>query len=194
MLRDGLPPAVLIIASATLSAFRVHARPRGAHRTRRHDGLMGFMQHAERRVCSSRDPPTAVPNDRSALPGFIGERALSARSVGSWPGSRAARQPPVGSESRRSWAQSGTKSRLARSPWSPERSVQTLCRSARPASTSGFTGASSRREPRPSPSQGDALLGSAAIAKCHLSRALERTTGFEPATLTLAMCWSQSTP
>jgi hypothetical protein len=80
-------------------------------------------------------------------------------------GSRVARRPPVGSEAGAHGHSLGTKSRLARSPWSPQRSVQTLCRGARPASTSGFTGASSRLEPRPSPSHGDALPGFTALPR-----------------------------
>jgi hypothetical protein len=91
-----------------------------------------------------------------------------------------------GQRSRRSWAQSGTKIAPWTLPWSPERSVQTLCRGARPASTSGFTGASSRLEPRPSPFHGDALPGSTTVPICPLTWAFERTTGLEPATLTLA--------
>jgi hypothetical protein len=91
-----------------------------------------------------------------------------------------------GQRSRRSWAQSGTKIAPWTLPWSPERSVQTLCPGARPASTSGFTGASSRLEPRPSPFHGDALPGSTTVPICPLTWAFERTTGLEPATLTLA--------
>jgi hypothetical protein len=117
-----------------------------------------------------------------ALPAFIGARALSARSVGS---RRAAGSPGLRSEAGAHGHNRAQKSRLARSPWSPEHSVQTLCRGAEPASTSGFTGTSSRLEPRPSPSHGDALQGLWAVPTCPLTWAFERTTGFEPATLTL---------
>ena len=101
--------------------------------------------------------------------------------VGEQPGRQAASR---GQRSRRSWAQSGTKSRLARSPGHPS------ARCRRYAGARDLPAASRahgrRPEPRPSPFDGDALPGSAAIAKCPLSRAFERTTGFEPATLTLA--------
>jgi hypothetical protein len=40
---------------------------------------------------------------------------------------------------------------------------------------------------RPSPSDGDALPGVARSSEYPLTRAFERTTGLEPATLTLAM-------
>jgi hypothetical protein len=88
--------------------------------------------------------------------------------VGGQPGRQAASR---GQRSRRSGT-IGHKNRALHAPWSPERSVQTLCRGARPASTSGFTGASSPLEPRPSPFDGDALPGSSAVAKCPLRRAL----------------------
>ena len=135
-------------------------------------------------VPAARQVPAYRTTDR-VLPGVIGALALSARSVASRRAAGVARQPPMGREAGAHGHNRAQNRALPRPPWSPERSVQTLCRSARPASTSGFTGASSGLEPRPSPFSGDALPGSTATAKCHLSRAFERTTGFEPATLTL---------
>ena len=133
-----------------------------------------------------RPPGGGAPNDRSGAASLYWRTGVVRTLRRELAGSPVARRPPVGSEAGAHGHNRAQKSRLARSPWSPERSVQTLCRSARPASTSGFTGASSRLEPRPSPSDGDALPWSTARRKCPLSRAFERTTGLEPATLTLA--------